>query len=118
MSSSRSGRVSKPAPILADPSNVAKASTSSHRAAALAVITERQAAAIAAANDHSPNITPPPETLTTAPAVAKRLGRPSASGTKDDESDDYQDHPDDHQISRKSTSTKRARVDDGTSIYF
>ena len=76
---SRSGRVSKPAPVLADPSNVAKPSTS-HRAAALAVITERQAAASAAANDHSPHITPPPETLITTPAVDKRPGRLSASG--------------------------------------
>lgn len=108
---SRSGRVSKPAPVLADPSNVAKPSTSSHRAAALAVITERQAAASAAANDHSPHITPPPETLITTPAVDKRPGRPSASvGAKDDNESDHQDHPDDQTLRK---STKRARVDDG-----
>ena len=70
---SHSGRVLKPAPVLADPSNVAKPSTS-HRAAALAVITECQAASSAAANDHSPHITPPPETLIMTPAVDKRPG--------------------------------------------
>ena len=45
---SRSGRVPRPAPVLADPSNVAKPFTSSHCVAVLQAEAERKAAAIAA----------------------------------------------------------------------
>jgi hypothetical protein len=98
---SRSGRVSKPAPLLADPSNVAIPQTSSHRVAALAAEAERKAVLLAksiqehVAADHPPAITSAPETLPTS-ASSKRPRSPSVEIVDDD------DDKDGDQVSRKS----------------
>src|SRR5271155_398227 len=108
---SRSGRVPRPAPILANPSNVAKPFTSSHRVAVLQAEAERKAAAIAAdiaqrlAAEDSPSITPPPEIPSTAPASAststKRRASPSVEVAEDEN----------HDGSQSTQKSKRPHVD-------
>ena len=64
LAASREPLLSKPGPLIADPSNTAAPATASHRAAAAAEAERRIRAAIAAqrAAEGSPVITPPPET--------------------------------------------------------
>ena len=66
LAASREPWLSKPGPLIADPSNTAAPATASHRATAAAEAERRIHTAIAAqrAAEGSPVITPPPETPT------------------------------------------------------
>jgi hypothetical protein len=95
---SRSGRILKPAPVLADPSNVARQKTISHRVAVLTAEAECRAVLVAKAVQDTvaagppPAITPPPD----APSASASSKRPRSPSVDED------DDKDGDQMSQKS----------------
>ena len=103
IATSREHRLSKPGPLIADPSNTAAPATASHRAAAAAEVERRIRAEISAqrAAEGSPVITPPPETpITTTTGNLRPL---SPIEENEVELDNLKD-----KSARRSTKTKRA----------
>ena len=103
VASSRSGRVLKAAPLLADPSNVARPETSSHRVAVLTAEAERKAALVAkavreaVAAEPPPEITPPPEAPSASASASSKRPRSPSVETVDENNDGDGD-----QVSQKS----------------
>jgi hypothetical protein len=110
IAASREPRLSKPGPLITDPSNTALPATSSHRAAAAAEAERRIRAEIDAqrAAEGSPIITPPPET-----PISTTNQHLSPIIEDDEDKSDKSDKlgPRDNLTTRKrSTKSKRARA--------
>jgi hypothetical protein len=111
MAASREPRLSKPGPLIADPSNAAAPATASHCAAAAAAEAERKIRAEIStqqAAEGSPIITPPPETPTT--TISDK--QPLSSIHEDNELDDSDNGIDKlanlrNNLARRTTKTKR-----------
>ena len=105
IATSREPRLSKPGPLIADPSNTAALATSSHRAAAAATEAERKICAEIAAQraaEGSPVITPPPETPISTTNSNKQSLTPVEELEDEDKSvDNIRDN-----LARKPTKTK------------
>ena len=122
IAASQEPRVSKPGPVIADPSNRAAPATSSHRAAAAAAEAERriQNATIAAqrAAERSPVITPPPETPIISATTTTSNKQPLSSSPEIEDNENRLDNLRDNLARRSTTgSKKRAHVVNGQSYY-
>ena len=105
IATSQEPRLSKPGPLIADPSNTAALATSSHRAAAATAEAERKIRAEIAAQraaEGSPVITPPPETpISTTNSNKQSLTLVEELEDEDKSVDNIRDN-----LARKPTKTK------------
>ena len=117
IATSREPQLSKPGPLIADPSNTAAPATASHRAAAAAEAERRIQTEIAAqkAREGSPFITPPPETPTsTTNSTSNKQALTSIQSDGDEEI--LQSRGD--SLARRSTKSKRDHVNGKYIVQF